>query len=95
MLQHGSLLMDCTHEQLADFMLIDNEERRGTVRRLLRSRTTDLSALLNRTVGFEEVARAVMSGFVEAWGLKLSEGELSDDETETAQMLATEYRTTS
>ncbi len=95
MLQHGSLLMDSTHEQLADFMLVDSEERRKIVRRLLHSRTTDLSVLLNRTVGFEEVAHAVMSGFVEAWGLTLSEGELSDREIEAVQMLATEYRTTS
>ncbi len=95
MLQHGSILVDATHEKLADFLLVESESRRGVVRRLLSSKTTDLTTLLSRPVSLDEVASAIMSGFDEAWGLTLTEGELSEDEIGASRMLATECRVTS
>ncbi len=90
-LQHGSLLTDATHERLADVMLVADVRRREIVRRLLRLKTTHLSALLGRAVPFAEVAEAVRLGFVDAWGISLDEGRLTEDERKAAETLATEY----
>lgn len=90
-LQHGSLLTDGTHERLADVMRIEDERRRETVRRVLREKTTHLSALLEHPVSFNEVADALRQGFEETWGLSLREACLTDGEREAAKTLATEY----
>ncbi len=90
-LQHGSLLMDSTHERIADLMLVADDRRRETVRRLLAQKTTHLSALLGRPVAFGEVAEAVRFGFAHAWGVSLDEGRLTEAELEAAETLATEY----
>ncbi len=90
-LQHGSLLTDPTHERISEVMLLDDARRRERVRRLLASKTTNLSALLGRPVGFPEVAEAVREGFARAWGVSLHEAGLTAEEEETAKTLATEY----
>jgi len=90
-LQHGSLLTDATHEQIADVILAADDRRRETVRRLLAQKTTHLQALLGRPVGFAEVAEAVKLGFAHAWGVSLDEGRLTETERDVAETLATEY----
>jgi lipoate-protein ligase A len=94
-LQHGSLLLDDSHVRLADVMSLGSREEREAVRGMLRAKTTDLSSLLGRPVGFEETARAVRSGFEGAWGMKLSSGALTERETDAALAVATDYRTDS
>lgn len=89
-LQHGSLLLDGTHAEIANVMAVDEAARRR-VRELLRAKTTDLSAILGRRVSFDEVARALKAGFERAWGLALRESGLSDAEREAARSLATDY----
>ena len=92
-LQHGSLLTDATHVQLADVLRVRGEADRTAIRRTLASRTTDLAALLSRPVGFEELARAMRVGFEKAWGLTFTEDGLSEREVEAARGLATGYDT--
>jgi len=89
-LQHGSLLTDERHEDLADLLRIDDGSR-DVVRRALRRKTTTLGQLLGRAVAFDEVATAVRLGFEEAWGVVLTEAPLSDGESEESQGLATGY----
>lgn len=90
-LQHGSLLIDGTHAEIADVIAIDGEAARLRIREILRAKTTDLSTILDRRVSFDEVAAAVKRGFERAWGLKLRDEGLRDPEREAAQSLATEY----
>ncbi len=90
-LQHGSLLIDGTHAEIADLLALDAEATRQRVGALLRARTIDLSSILDRRVSFDEVAEALKTGFERAWGLALRRGGLSDVERDTAQSLATEY----
>jgi len=90
-LQHGSLLMDSTHERIAELMLVADERRRETVRRLLAQKTTHLSALLERPVAFPDVAEAMRLGFADTWGVSLDEGRLTEAERKAAETLATEY----
>ena len=89
-LQHGSLLIDERHEDLADFLRIGDVQR-DAIRKALRLKTTTLSRLLGRAVEFGEVAYAVRRGFEDAWGIMFTEGSLTDDESEGSRRLATEY----
>jgi lipoate-protein ligase A len=90
-LQHGSLLLDGRHADLADLLKLGSEAARRRVRRELESKTTDLAAVLGRRVSFAEVAPAVKRGFERSWGLTLRESGLSNEEAEAAGSLATEY----
>jgi lipoate-protein ligase A len=89
-LQHGSLLLDGTHEALAEVQRVNSEREREIFRRALRSKTTTLERELGREVSFDEVAHAVRLGFENAWGLELAEGGLTDAEKSDVQKLATE-----
>ncbi|MBD3366788.1 MAG: hypothetical protein GF405_01285 [Candidatus Eisenbacteria bacterium] len=90
LLQHGSLLIDATHEQLAEVQRARSEREREIFRRALRSKTTTLERELGRPVSFDEVARAVRLGFENAWGVELDEGGLTEHEKADAEKLATE-----
>ena len=90
-LQHGSLLIDGSHAELADLLRIASEERRRSIRLSLEQKTTDLTSILGRPVEFAEVAAAVARGFELAWGTELVPGDLSHTEAEEAGRLATEY----
>jgi lipoate-protein ligase A len=90
-LQHGSLLIDGTHAEIADVMAVD-EAARGRVRDLLKAKTTDLSSVLGRAVSFDEVAAAIRAGFERAWGVELRDEGLRDTEREAVETLATGYR---
>ncbi len=90
-LQHGSLLTDGTHVQLADVLRVRAEADRAAIRRTLASKTTDLAAILSRPVEFEELACAVRAGFERAWGFTFATGALSERESEAVRRLATEH----
>jgi lipoate-protein ligase A len=92
MLQHGSLLLDGTHERLALVLRIDDATR-GAVGRSLAEKTTNLAVILGRRADFGEVAEALRVGFERAWGVALAEGSLSGEEAEAASSLATRSRT--
>jgi lipoate-protein ligase A len=90
-LQHGSLLTDETHVQLADVLRVDKEADRAAIRRTLVSKTTNLTAILSRSLGFEELAYAMRVGFERAWGITFVDGALSERESEAVRRLTTEY----
>jgi lipoate-protein ligase A len=92
-LQHGSLLFDGSHAEIADVLRAASEPERAALRASLAAGTTDLGSILNAAPEFGEVAAALRLGFESAWGKTLSEGRLSDREREVASALATEYST--
>lgn len=93
-LQHGSLLLDRTHEALADVQRVADERQREVFRRALASKTTNLADALGRPVAFAEIATAIRTGFETAWGFELAEGPLTERELEVSERLATERATT-
>jgi len=90
-LQHGSLLTDETHVQLADVLRVDKEADRAAIRRTLVSKTTNLTAVLSRSLEFEELAYAMRVGFERAWGITFTDGALSERESEAVRRVTTEY----
>ena len=89
-LQHGSLLLDRSHVEIADLMRIP-ERRRADVRKALEEGTTDLTSLIGRTPTFEETAAAILSGFEDEWEVSLVHESLTREERELAGRLASEY----
>jgi lipoate-protein ligase A len=90
-LQHGSLLTDGTHVQLADVLRVRKEADRAAIRRTLAVKTTDLGAILSRSLEFNELACAMRTGFERAWGITFEDGALSERESEAVRRLTTEY----
>ena len=92
-LQHGSLLTDDTHLELAAVLRVRSEPERALIRRTLSRKATDLSELLEVPVEFEELARAVRTGFESAWRIELSDGTLTERESQTVERLTTVHGT--
>jgi lipoate-protein ligase A len=90
-LQHGSLLLDGTHAEIAGVIALGGETARRRLRKLLATKTTNLDTLLGRSVSYDEVALAVRAGFERAWGIELREEGLREDEFEAVRSLATTY----
>lgn len=92
-LQHGSLLFDGSHAEIADVLRATSEPERAAVRASLRAGTTDLGTILGAKPEFDEVAESLRLGFESAWGARFDEGRLTEHEKEVASALATEYST--
>ena len=89
-LQHGSLLIDGTHEQFADVLWLSNESDREAIRRTLARKATDLSSLLSGPVEYRRLATAIRTGFEKAWGCELAPGALTERESEAVCRLTTD-----
>lgn len=92
-LQHGSLLMDGTHAEIAEVMRVKRESERETIRRTLSRKATDLSTLMAAPADFETLAAAVRTGFERAWGITLADGTLTERESEVVSGLTTGHCT--
>lgn len=88
-LQHGSLLLDPSHEGLADLLKVERESDRETIRRALSLKTTNLAEVLGRAVEFGEIVAPIRRGFETAFCVELHEGCLSERESEKVGKLAT------
>jgi len=90
-LQHGSLLTDGTHVQLADVLRLRKESDRDAIRRALAEKATDLGSLLQGPVAYRRLAAAIRAGFEKAWALELTPGALTERESEAVRRLATDH----
>lgn len=92
-LQHGSLLLDVDWDAWASVFAYRTEAGRERARQNLPARMTSLSEQLGRSVGFDEAAEAIASGFEDAFGIELDAGTITEAELSTAERLAAEkYR---
>ena len=90
-LQHGSILLAFSAEQLAGILQANSEEKDKTCS-MLKNRVIDLQTALNRNVTWDEARLAMEAGFAEALGIELAEGELTALEKETAgELSVTKY----
>ncbi len=63
LLQHGSILLDNGHEQLADVSIVANEEKRDKLKKYIIDHSATLSEVCNRNISYEEIASAIISLF--------------------------------
>jgi lipoyl(octanoyl) transferase len=69
-LQHGSILLGSDHKRMVDFLRLPSESHRTALRDELDMKTTDLSAILQRPVSFEETVESLFYGFQTAWNIE-------------------------
>ena len=86
-LQHGSILLAFSAEQLAGILRVGSEEK-GKTCSMLKNRVMDLKTALGRNVTWDEARLAMEAGFTEALGIELAGGELTAAEKEIAGELA-------
>ena len=61
LLQHGSILLDSAHEDLAEVMNLPDDRARAAMKQTIRERSATLREALGRPVGFAECAAAILS----------------------------------
>ncbi len=89
-LQHGALPLCGDVSRLAEVLALPPLERER-LRVRLRQRAVALDEALGRGVDFERVVVALGEGFARALNLTLVCGELSEEESEIAELLRTRY----
>jgi lipoate-protein ligase A len=92
-LQHGSLLTDGTHVQIADVLRVRTESERASIRRTLALKATDLAELTSQQIEYEVLAGIIRTGFENAWGITLADGSLTERESAAVVGLATDHYT--
>ncbi len=83
-LQHGSILLGSEHKQLVHFLNFPLEEQRVALLQELNEKTTDLSAILNRKVKFDEISDAILQGFRKAWSISPEIVNINNEEQKVA-----------
>ncbi|MCU0510546.1 MAG: lipoate--protein ligase family protein [Anaerolineae bacterium] len=92
-LQHGSLPLVGDLTRVVDCLAFDDEAEREALRASLKGHAATLEELLGRVVTYDEAVDALAAGMVEALGIELRRGELTDQERAwTAQLMAEKYQ---
>ncbi len=87
-LQHGTILLQVDVDLMFTLLKVPSEKARGKLISDVKARVTSLSAVLGRSVSFEEASAALVKGFAQALDLKLVMEQPSETEKVRAQELA-------
>lgn len=86
-LQHGTLLLNVDVDLMFSLLKVPSEKAKGKLIADVKERVTSLSAVLSRSVSFEETAAALVRGFTQALDLDLAAQQPSEIETSRAREL--------
>lgn len=89
-LQHGSLPLCGDLARIFDYLLLESEEKRQTLRRALRERAATLQEVLGSVTPFDRAAGALAEGFSQALNLTLEPGRLTAREQEMSGQMRRE-----
>ena len=90
LLQHGTVLLDLDCARMFSYLKVPAEKLKGRLIKDVEARVTSLRALLGREVPFAEAAKALRSGFAEAWDAEFANAALTSAEAAEASRLAAE-----
>lgn len=95
LLQHGSILLEADTDKLFSLLAFDSVERRERMKRAFAKKAAAINALLREAygrppIGLAEAEHSFRAGFAEGLGIRLEEGELTEEERETSERLARE-----
>lgn len=92
LLQHGSIPLDDPTDELFGGLRFDTEEERVEARERGRERLATLSEALGEAPDVGIVCAAVVNGFMSAWGVEFSFGDLTErEEAEAARLEVQKY----
>lgn len=89
-LQHGTILLDLDVETMFSVLKVPQEKISDKMIADVKERVTSIRALLDRTVSVGELRDALEAGFGKALGVELVQGNLTKNETETAERVKSE-----
>ncbi len=90
-LQHGTILISPDVRRMFELLRVSPEKISDKFVSSIFERVTTIERELGRRPDFEEVHRAMVRGFEDAFGVRLVEGELSQEELELAAQLRSKY----
>jgi lipoate-protein ligase A len=90
-LQHGTVLIDPDVRLMFELLKVSPEKISDKFISSVYERVTTVALELGRKPGFDEVRGAMREGFADALGVKLVEGELTQEEFKLAGMLKPKY----
>lgn len=91
-LQHGTLLLKSNLATMFRVLKVSKEKISDKLIKAAEERVTNVFKELGRELGLDEVVEALVSGFEEALGVKLVEGELTRRELSLVEELRERYR---
>ncbi len=93
-LQQGTVLMDVDLDRMFSLLKVSSEKLKGKMIKDARERVTSIKNVLGVKLEFNEVCRALVKGFEGEFGIKLSEGKLTESELKLAEKIAKEKYST-
>lgn len=88
--QHGTILRDVNPQLMFTVLKVPNEKIRDKMIKSVEERVTSIKSYLKREVNSEELKKALIKGFKEAFNIELTPGEITDFEKQTAIKLQKE-----
>lgn len=86
-LQHGSILLDCSPEKLVSTFKLPSAEKRLLMAEMLSRRVTSIRQIKGEAVSREELRDAISAEFGKALGIELKSDDLTGEERKTAECL--------
>jgi lipoate-protein ligase A len=83
-LQHGTILTDVDVEKMFSLLMVPNEKIKDKMISDVKKRVTSIKHVLGKVIEFNNVAKAMKSGFEEEFGIELELSELTNDEINRA-----------
>lgn len=90
-LQHGTVLVDCDVRKIFTVLKVSDTKISDKMIKAAEERVTSIRRELGRDVSFDEVRRALISGFEETLDIHLEPGELTAYEDELVEKLRERY----
>jgi len=84
-LQHGTVLTDVDVEKMFSVLKVPNEKIKDKLIADVRQRVTSIKHVLGKEIRFEDVAKAMKSGFEQEFDIEFVEELLSEEEKELAR----------
>lgn len=91
-LQHGTLPLYGDITRICDALAYESETEREQAKLKVAARATTLETVIGKKLAWDEVAAALIQGFVDTFDIQFSQGDLSTDEVELmAYLVETQF----
>jgi lipoate-protein ligase A len=91
-LQHGTVLVDCDPRKIFTVLKVSDTKISDKMIKAAEERVTNIRRELGRNISFDDVRRALISGFEETLDIRLEPGELTDRESGLMKEFMERYR---
>jgi len=90
-LQHGTIIIDVDVDKMFSLLKVPNEKIKDKLIADVKQRVTSIKHILGKEISFSEVAKAIKTGFEEEFNIKLTKGELTEEELALSKKFEKEF----